>query len=483
MVNKFTELEELFEEEGYPCFSRFCSMYFKKQLNMEFFPTQFHRRLSAWLTMYPAGFSKKNLIICMPPRYGKSTLGIRVFLSWCFSYLPRCNFIIAANTIDLAREHVRSIRNTILSEWFRVNFPYGARINSEKHSSEVARSDFFTTSQGGAVKGVGLEGLITGFGAGLKEDGFSGCIICDDLLKEQDYNSKNQRDIVYSWFKTTLISRRNSSNTPIILIMQRLHTDDIVGRLLQEEPNAWNVLKIQGFDELSQTSTWPEAVSSEFLLDLKNSKSSIERYMFWAKYQQEPPDLHLDESTILPAHQWNFYGEREEIYKDVKVHFITMDTAFKTGEQNDESVLQWWGISQDKMYLLDMEHGRWDFNDLIARTKLFYAKCNVYINSKKPRAIYVEDAASGTSLVQYLKKERLPMIAWAPQVGEPKDKVSRAHMASIPLAHGKIYLPENSPVSEFIDQCADFPNEKHDDMVDAFTMAALISKRIYPDVI
>jgi predicted phage terminase large subunit-like protein len=476
-MKRISRLDEIFEEEGYPSLTRFSHMYFQEQLNREFFQQPFHNELSDRLSMYPAGLSKKNFIICMPPRYGKSTLGIRIFLSWCFSFMPWGNFIIAANTLDLAREHVRSIRNTILSGWFRVNFPHGAKINSEKHSSEMARSDFFNTSQGGAVKGVGLGGLITGFGAGLKEDGFLGCIICDDLLKEQDYNSKNQRDIVYDWFKSTLISRRNSSNTPIILIMQRLHMDDIVGRLLQEEPDAWDILKIQGLDETSQTSTWPEAVSSEFLLGLKNSQSSIERYMFWAKYQQEP---RIDESTILPAHQWNFYQRREDIYKDVKTHFITMDTAYKTGEQNDESVLQWWGVSPDKMHLLDMDHGRWDFNALIERTKLFYAKCNVYINSRKPMAIHVEDAASGISLVQYLKKEGLPTVAWAPSVGEPKDKVSRVHMASVPLAQGKIYLPENSSASkEFIAQCADFPNGNHDDMVDAFTMAVIITKRIF----
>jgi phage terminase large subunit-like protein len=207
--------------------------------------------------------------------------------------------------------------------------------------------------------------------------------------------------------------------------MQRLHVDDMVGRLLEEEPDAWDVLKIQGLDENSQTSTWPETVSSEFLLGLKNSKSSIERYMFYAKYQQEP---RIDESSILPANQWNFYARREDIYKDIKVHFFTMDTAFKTGDQNDESVIQWWGVSPDRMHLLDMEHGRWDFNFLVEKTKLFFAKYNIYINQKKSAGIYVEDAASGTSLVQYLRKESLPAMAWAPQFGEPKDKVNRARL-------------------------------------------------------
>jgi predicted phage terminase large subunit-like protein len=184
---------------------------------------------------------------------------------------------------------------------------------------------------------------------------------------------------------------------------------------------------------------------------------------------------------VSMANQWNFYQERTDIYKDVKVHFLTMDTAFKTGDTSNECVLQWWGVSPDRMHLLDMEHGQWDFNDLIEKTKLFYAKSNVYINNKKPIAIYVEDASPGTSFVQFLRNARLPVSVWFPQAGEPKDKVSRVHRALILLEKGKIYLPENSSASkQLVVQCAIFPNGNHNYIIDAFAMAVLIARRIYP---
>jgi hypothetical protein len=348
------KLDDIFEKEGYPSLIRFSSLYFSKHLNSQLQLLPFHYFLANRLSEYVLGLRSKHLVINMPPRYGKSTFCIRIFISWCFSFMPWCNFIIGSNSLSLAKEHVRSVRDFLRSGWCRAFFPHAALIKKESKKnlkrrsqdendglSAVATSEYIYTLQGGSVKAVGLDGFITGFAAGVKDNCFGGCAICDDLLKEQDYSSLTQRNIAYEWFKSTLVSRRNSSNIPIILIMQRLHVDDIVGTLLREQSDEWDVIKIPALDEITNTSTWPETWSTEFLLSQKNSKSLLDRYLFHAKYQQEPI---IDESVILPPTQWRYYASRDEAYQNTKVHFITMDTAYKAEERHDESVVQWWGV-------------------------------------------------------------------------------------------------------------------------------------------
>ena len=463
----------------------FAKVFFLMQRNEAYTVLNCHQKIAEKLEDLLFGRSSRNLIICMPPRFGKSELCIKIFLAYCLALLPNCNFIVASATLDLARAHVVAIRNAIKSDWFMNCFEYGARLKSAPQSSKIvkstSRSDFFETIQGGTVKAVGLGGQITGFGAGKKRgfpdtDLFSGCVICDDLLKEQDFLSQTQRDIVYSWFKSTIVKRRNTSKTPIVLIMQRLHDDDIVGRLLKEEPEQWDVLKLQAFDEEKQCSVWESAISTNELLKLKNSEADIDKFMFYANYQQEPK---TDLSATIKVHWWRYYDNLIDIQKQIHHRIITMDTAYKVKTYSDESVLELWGFDAEgqNAYLMDLEHGRWEFPELLAKTKEFYRRHNVYINNRKLGDIFVEDKASGTSLAQTLKKEGLPARLWLPKPDEPKDKMSRVLECSRFIASGRVFLPRNVKfANELIQQCAEFTgdNSVHDDMVDGMTMALML---------
>jgi predicted phage terminase large subunit-like protein len=388
---------------------------------------------------------------------------------------------VAANTLDLARAHVKAIRDILSSDWYQELFPHHPTLRennnrkAEKVQKSLARSDFFETIQGGAVKGIGLGGLITGFGAGRKRDYFGGCIICDDLLKEQDFNSLTQRNIVYDWFKGALCARRNTSSTPIVVIMQRLHPDDLVGRLLQEEPDR-PIVKCCAYDEIEQKSVWETTLSTSYLMKMKNSEASIDRYMFSAKYQQEPI---LDLQSTIKSEWWKYYERIEDVFSEIHARIITMDTAYKIKTVNDESVIQLWGFDREgqNAYLLDMDHGRWEFPLLLQRTREFFIRNNYAINQKFIGKIFVEDKASGTSLAQTLRAEKLPASLWLPKENEPKDKMSRVLESSRYIASGRVFLPKHAPYArDFVCQCAEFTGDDsvHDDMVDAMTMAILI---------
>jgi predicted phage terminase large subunit-like protein len=85
-----------------------------------------------------------------------------------------------------------------------------------------------------------------------------------------------------------------------------------------------------------------------------------------------------------------------------------------------------------------------------------------------PHAVLVEDAASGQSLLQELKKEPLPILALKPD----SDKLSRAHAVTPLIEAGRVLLPESAPwLDTLVDELSSFPNAPHDDIVDSLTQA------------
>lgn len=462
--------------ENFPTLLEYADVFFRMNYNTKYEQFSWHSEIAEKLTNIFLKKNEKNLIICMPPRFGKSELGIKIWITYCLAFIPDCNFIIASSTLDLARSHVSSMRNTIKTEWFKKCFPFGASFKNETAIKSTARSDFFETIQGGSVKAVGLGGQITGFGAGRKRESenagiFGGAIVCDDLLKEQDYLSQTQRDITYSWFKSTICSRRNTADTPLILIMQRLHDDDIVGRLLKEEPEEWDVLTVQAFDYSRNCSMWESAISTQSLLKMKDSQAPIDEYMFYAKYQQKP---RTDLSSIIKPSWWQYYDRKDIGKLNITHRIITSDTAYKANDYNDESVLQLWGFSSDKAYLLDMIHGRWEFPELLLKSRNFYKKHSTFLNNRKMGQLFIEDKASGTSLVQTLRNEGIDARLWNP---DPRDKISRVLESTRYIANEMVYLPVGEKISqELVDQAAAFTGDDrvHDDLVDAMTMAMLI---------
>jgi predicted phage terminase large subunit-like protein len=482
---RLTAVKESLASFGIPPMTNFAEVCFAMQKNERYLPPEMHRSPEDELLKIVFGISDKNLMVCMPPRFGKTEFLTRIFMSWCFAFMPGCNFIFASATLDLARSCVKAVRDTVAADWYQKSFrEFGCatikNIPGKKASlTAAARSDFFETLQGGAVKGIGLGGQITGFGAGKKGEEFGGCIVCDDLLKEQDFDSQSRRDAVYEWMKAALLARRNSFGTPVILVMQRLHEDDIVGRLLREEPEEWDVFKVAALDEATQKSVREEAVSTRQLLKMKNSRVSLDRYLFAAKYQQEPC---TDLNAMIKPEWWQYFDTPESIYRNIYYRIITMDTAYKSGDLNDESVMQLWGFSGDGQtaYLTDMEHGRWEFPELIARTVCFFRKHNTYVNGRLPEGVFIEDKASGPPLVQMLLQQGIPTQPWNPPDNSARDKVSRVLHTLRYVAYGRVYLPKNGKFTkDFVDQCAAFTFDKgaHDDMVDAMTMALLIWKK------
>jgi len=424
---------------------------FKKRRGMELLPARHHETICTALEKVVLG-QITRLIINIPPRSGKTELAVKNFISWCMGNIPDCEFIHASYSKDLATANVAETRNIMQHEAFADIF------GQPSFRKDSNAKDFFKTNEGGSVMAVGVGGGVTGFGAGKMRSAFGGAIIVDDAHKPGEANSDAYRNATLSWFQNTLESRKNSNETPIIVIMQRLHEDDLSG-FLEAGGNGedWTVIRIPAILD-DGSSFWEE--NSNFSIDKLRQMESANAYVFAGQYMQLPAPI----GGGLLKEAWYKYWD---ILPPMRWRKIYADTAQKTGEHNDYSVFQCWGDDgSGGKYLIDQLRGKWEAPELIEVARGFWSKHKAVTGHGQLRAMMVEDKVSGTGLIQTLARERVPVIG-IKRSGPGTDKVTRAMDAAPHVQAGHVYLPRSADwVGKFIVESNQFPNGKHDDQLD-----------------
>lgn len=232
-----------------------------------------------------------RLIINVAPRYSKTELAVIDFISWTLGHVPDAEYIHTSYSGRLAANNSWQTRDLVQHDEYQKIF-----VNPDGTPSVVLRTDSqakdeWKTIVGGCVYAVGAGGTITGYGAGKHRDGFGGAIVIDDPHKADEARSDVVRQNVIDWFQTTLESRTNSPHTPIILIMQRLHENDLAGWLLNGgNGEHWEHLCLETLLDTGEghepryRALWPEKHTVEDLLRLQTAKP----YTFSGQYQQSP---------------------------------------------------------------------------------------------------------------------------------------------------------------------------------------------------
>ena len=398
----------------------------------------------------------KRLIINIPPRYSKTEIAVVNFIAWALGKAPDSEFIHVSYGARLAAGNTTRARDLVRAEWYQELFP-DLKLNPEKQAN-----DDWRTLQGGVVFATGAGGTITGFGAGKKRPGFGGAIIVDDPHKPVEATSDTMRENVIEWFKNTLESRRNSPETPIIVIMQRLHEEDLAGWLLGGgNGEQWEHLCIPALND-PPVSLWPEDApeplwpETHTLDDLRRMEKS-KPYEFAGQYMQRPAPLG---GGIFKIEWWRYYSGNA--LPPVQRIVQSWDTAFKTKTANDYSVCTTWAECENGYYLLDVWKNRVEFPELKRMVVALAAKY-------RPHAVIVEDKASGQSLIQELQRDtKLPIIPVKVDV----DKQTRAFAVTPLIQSGRVRLPDDAPwLADYIASHAAFPNAAHDDDVDSTTQA------------
>jgi hypothetical protein len=232
----------------------------------------------------------QRLIINLPPRHLKSLLASIAFPAWRLGHDPSAQILCVSYAQDLADKLARDCRSIMMSPWFRRIFP--TRLAPHRHAVQ----EFITTRQGYRLA-TSTGGVLTGRGADF--------ILVDDPLKPEEALSKARRDATNDWYANTLYSRLNDKRRgAIVIIMQRLHEDDLVGHVLGQEP--WEVVcfpAIAEADEVHEIETvWGpqrfirrqgEALhpARESLATLAHIRRTIGEYNFAGQYQQSPAPL------------------------------------------------------------------------------------------------------------------------------------------------------------------------------------------------
>jgi predicted phage terminase large subunit-like protein len=340
----------------------------------------------------------------------------------------------------------------IESDWYRRLFPH-TRIDPRKNTE----SEFETTGRGYRL-GTSVGGTLTGRGGNL--------IVIDDPIKPGDAMSETRREAVKQWYDATLSSRLDSkTEDAIILIMQRLHIDDLVGHVLAKG-EAWTHLDLPAIAEVQQViaignnKVYRRAAgellhpSREPVGVLEELKAAMGSQAFSAQYQQAP----VPPGGALIRWSWFRTYKSPPGQKSVDRIVQSWDTASKAGTTNDWSVCTTWMIRGKDYYLLDVLRQRLEYPDL--------RRCIIaHARAQKAATVLIEDAGSGIHLIQDLKREgKLRPIAVRPE-GE---KAVRMEAQSAIIEAGHVLVPEDAPwLGDFRTEIMSFPYGRHDDQADS----------------
>lgn len=272
---------------------------FKKKTGNRFIVGDHHRIICEALDKVISG-EIKRLIINIAPRYGKTELAVKNFISYGLALNPKSKFIHLSYSDDLVLDSSKEINNTIRSDYFQKLFPESV--------TDSTNSKKWYTNAGGGLYAVSSAGQVTGFGAGQVENPdkeeekdindfmpawdtkFAGAIIIDDPIKPEDALSETIRERVNNRFETTIRNRVNSRNTPIIIIMQRLHEHDLCGYLQEIEPDDWTVVSlpcIQHDENGKEKALWEFKHTVEELHKIESANS----FVFDTQYMQNPTPI------------------------------------------------------------------------------------------------------------------------------------------------------------------------------------------------
>lgn len=409
----------------------------------------------------------RRLLITLPPRNLKSICASVAFPAFVLGHDPSARIVCVSYAQELTAKHARDCRIVMESAWYKRCFP-GTRLDSRKNTE----AEFETTARGYRL-GTSVGGTLTGRGGNL--------ILIDDPMKPAEAMSEAKRASVAAWYDSTLLSRLDQkTEDAIVLIMQRLHVDDLVGHVLAKG-TPWTHLDLPAIAEepqeieLGSGRTYKREAGEvlhperEPLSVLEEQKAAMGSWAFSAQYQQRP----MPPEGALIRREWfrTYAGTPASQPGDRIVQ--SWDTASRTDRTSDYSVCTTWLRRKNESYLLDVLRIRLEYPDLRRRI-LSHAKAH------GTKTVLIEDASSGASLIQDLRREGpIRPIAIQPE----GDKIVRLEGQTARIEAGHVLLPQEAPwLGDFLGEILAFPHGRFDDQVDSFSQFLTWADRPQPRI-
>lgn len=424
----------------------------------------------------------KRLMIFMPPRHSKSETVTVHYSAYRIESEPTLNIILGSYNQKLANRFSRRIKRLVEERKLK--------LSNDRRSAEE-----WETLQGGGVRAVGVGAGVTGFGAKL--------IVIDDPVKNRaQAESETFRQNTWDWFNDDIYTRLEPE-AAVILIQTRWHEDDLAGRLLKEAENGgeqWEIVSLpaiaedffnaetqrRGEVEGSNSSDkrkekslrlgvsalknpadplgrepgealCPERYDEAALAKIKRKLGS---YSFSALYQQRP----VPSEGGLFKREWfkQIVDRAPGGLRWVRAYDLAVST--KTSADYTASFRCAIDGSSGILYIADGFRGRIEFPD-----QRRYVKER--ITEERDTRHCIESALHGQAFVQELQREVRFANRSIRAVRVDVDKQTRALAWQARAEAGKVVLVRGPWIDEFLDEVSRFPHGKHDDQVDAISLA------------
>jgi predicted phage terminase large subunit-like protein len=393
----------------------------------------------------------KRLLIAIPPRHGKSMLASVAFPAWMLGRDPTCKIICATYGDVLTKDFSTRFRDIMLSSAYQ-----GVFSNAQIDTGGGSLVELRTAAKGYRLATT-VTGAVTGKGANL--------IIVDDPLKAIDAKSESEREKVYAWLKGSLMSRfDNPAEGAMIVIHQRLHQDDPIGRLIAD--GGWTYLEMPGecverqtFD-LGGGETW-EFKPGDLLFQERFGREALDQQLI--DFGEADYNAQILQRPMPPGgnlFKLKNFERYDELPSNFELIVQSWDPAIVDTETAAFSVCTTWGVIKQRLYLIDVFR---------KRLKFFQIEPAILSMRDKYKAneVVIEVAGVGKAIGDSLLKRegtRLWMHPTDPKLG----KLERAMSVTPQIERKRVFLPRTAPWLEtFEAEIASFPLSKYADQVDS----------------
>jgi predicted phage terminase large subunit-like protein len=407
-----------------------------------------------------------RLIVTMPPQEGKSSLVTRYGSLWALLRDPSRRVALTSYGDRLARRWGRAIRADIrTNSGYQGMLDLGLRISQDARASD----EWELAGGGGGIYTAGVRSAITGRPVDW--------LVIDDPHKDRkDADSLILREDVWDWWESSA-SARLAPGAPVTLVLTRWHNDDLAGRLMREQPGVWRLVHIPAQADPHLIDPDPLGRDpGEYMVSARGR--SLENWESrkrdagdeWEPlYQGNPAAPGGDVFEVDRIRYWHPARDRGTITTTRTWplaqcwRFATVDTASSKSTSADYTVVGAWAIPPDgHLVLLDLARERVPIHRQIELARPLVERWNLDIT-------YVEAGMKGTQLVRELLGQ-----GW--QVDDliaDKSKQLRAGPLARRIREGRVWIPsEHAWLQEVLKELREFPNSRHDDIVDVFAYAA-----------
>lgn len=444
----------------------FARYFFKKRFHRKLIIGDHHEQICEAIEGVVSGKTKR-LIINIAPRYGKTEIAVKSFIAYGLALNPSAKFIHLSYAKELALDNSEEVKDLIKSDAYQYLFPH-VQIKQKTDSKHK-----WYTTEGGGVYATAAGGQVTGFGAGKvdeqKEDDpeleefltdleqkeeFSGALIIDDPIKPEDADSPIMREKVNRRFDSTIRNRVNSRKTPIVIIMQRLHENDLCGYLLSNEPEDWHVLRLPCIRE-DGTPLWEFKHTIEEL-----KKMEVQNPIVFARQYMQKAD----------AVAGKLY-KKFKTYRDLPNYMPSIKAVIDTADEGSDFLCSIvYAPLPDRILLLDVIYTQ----DGMEATEPRTAKQMTGYNVQECR---VESNAGGRSFARNVERACRELKNWSTAFSwyhQSKNKFSRIFTQAAEVQN-MLYYPEDWEIrwplfAKAMKAYQSEGNNAHDDAPDASTM-------------